>query len=320
MAGLVRSRALNRASRSALLRKDRQGVASTVGTIMALLVFLAFMALITNSYVPAWMLDNERSHMNEVVDQFGEMKGKVDSMISQQRVTGDSSMNMYAPMTMGAAGVPLFATPTVGLLTYSPQGSNPSGLNIQFNYSATGGPSGTYVVPVDVDGGGKVELYAPNRYYVQQWLGYENGAIILKQEDGQSIRAYPNLDFAKDNNTINIAFTQIDIIGNNQSLTGSDTVGFSMDLIYTDAQEYSIGVGGRTFSLTFTTTYGSAWYKYFDQKCKAQGLVNGTDYTLTTPAQVTGAETGLTTLSLTLKNCNELTYNRAYVSMTMLTS
>jgi hypothetical protein len=320
MAGLVRSRALSRTRRAALLRKDRQGVASTVGTIMALLVFLAFMALITNSYVPAWMLDNERSHMNEVIDQFGEMKGKVDSMISQQRVTGDSSINMYAPMTMGAAGVPLFATPTVGLLTYSPQGADPSGLNIKFNYSATGGPSGTYVVPVDVDGGGKVELYVPNRYYVQQWLGYENGAIILRQEDGQSIRAYPNLDFTKENNTINIAFTQIDMIGNNQSLTGSDTVGFSLDLIYTDSQKVSIGVGGSTFALTFVTTYGDAWYNYFNQKCKGQGLTAGTDYTLTSPVHVAGANEGLETFTLTLKNCNELYYNRAYVSMTMLTS
>ena len=56
----VRTRALTRSSRVALLKKDRQGVASTVGTIMALLVFLAFMALITNTYVPAWMMDNER--------------------------------------------------------------------------------------------------------------------------------------------------------------------------------------------------------------------------------------------------------------------
>jgi hypothetical protein len=294
-------------------------VASTIGTIMALLVFLAFMALIVNSYVPAWMLDNERSHMNESIDQFGELKGKVDSMISQQLVTGDSSINMYAPMTMGASGVPIFASPTAGLLTYNPQGMGASGLNVQFNYTGSGTGS-SFTVPVNIDGGGKVELYAPNRYYVQQWLGYENGAIILKQEDGQSIRAYPNLDISKDNNTLNIAFTQVDLIGNAQSLTGSDTVGFSLDLIYIDSQKYSIGTGGKTFSLRFNTTYGDAWYQYFDQLCRTEGLTNNTDYVLTAPVAVDGSTNGLTTFTMTLKNCNELYYNRAYVSMTMLTS
>lgn len=319
MAVSARSRALSRSSRAALLRKDHQGVASTIGTLMALLVFLAFMALIVNSYVPAWMLDNEHAHMNASVDQFGELKGKVDSMISQQLVTGDTSINMYAPMTMGASGVPIFASPTAGLLTYSPQGMGSSGLNVRFNYTASGTGS-SFTVPVNIDGGGKVELYAPNRYYVQQWLGYENGAIILKQQDGQSIRAYPNLDISKDNNTLNIAFTQIDLIGNSQSLTGSDSVGFSIDLIYIDSHKYSISTGERTFSLRFNTTYGDAWYKYFDQLCRSEGLVNNTDYVLTRPVAVDGSTNGLTTFTLTLKNCNELNYNRAYVSMTMLTS
>lgn len=285
---------------------------------MALLVFLAFMALIVNSYVPAWMLDNERSHMNGAIDQFGQLKGKVDSMISQQRMTGDSSINMYAPMTMGASGVPIFASPTAGLLTYNPQGTGPSGLNVQFSYIGTGTGS-SFTVPVNVDGGGKVELYAPNRYYVQQWLGYENGAIILRQEDGQSIRAYPNLDISKEDDALNIAFTQIDLIGSAQSLTGTDTVGFSLDLIYIDSQKYSIGTGDNTFSLRLNTTYGEAWYNYFVQLCRSEGLVDGTDYELTAPAAVEGSTNGLTTLTFTLKNCNELYYNRAYVSMTMLT-
>lgn len=319
MAGPVRSRALSGPSRAALLKKDHQGVASTIGTLMALLVFLAFMSLIVNSYVPAWMLDNERSHMNETVDQFGELKGKVDSMISQQLVTGDTSINMYAPMTLGSSGVPIFATPTAGLLTYSPEGVGSSSLNVRFNYTASG-TSSSFTVPVNIEGGGMVEFYAPNRYYVQQWLAYENGAIILRQEDGQSIRAYPNLDISKNNDTLNIAFTQIDLIGSRQSMTGSDTVGFSIDLIYIDSHEYTINTGEKTFCLRFNTTYGDAWYKYFDQLCHTKGLTNNTDYVLTSPAAVSGSTDGLTTFSLTLKNCNELSYNRAYVSMTMLTS
>jgi len=60
------------------LRSDEAGVASTVGTIMALLVFLTFISLIVNQYVPAWMKDSEASHMNTALGQFGGIKGSID--------------------------------------------------------------------------------------------------------------------------------------------------------------------------------------------------------------------------------------------------
>ena len=308
----VRTRALTGPRRASLLKKDKQGVASTIGTIMALLVFLAFMALMVNSYVPAWMLDNERSHMNEVMDQFGDLKGKVDSMIAQQRTTGDASINMYAPITMGAPGVPVFASPTAGLLKHVPQGMPNTGINVQFAYATS-----TDDVMVDVDGGGKIELYAPNRYYVQQWLGYENGAIIVKQDDGQTMRAYPNLDVSKSGGMVNIAFTQIDIIGVDQALTGSDTVGFSLDLIYIDAQTYTVS-GDGTWRMSINTTYGTAWWRYFNDTMAAAGLESGVDYVLTPSTQMAASD-DIVQISLTLNNCGAVTYNRAYVSMTMLT-
>jgi len=311
MASSVRTRALGRPRRLSLLKKDRKGVASTVGTIMALLVFLTFMSLIINNYVPAWMLDNERSHMNAVIDQFGQLKGDVDGMITQQRMTGDNSMKLYAPITLGASGVPIFASPTAGILKYEPQGSNVTGLTVQFSYTTTGAD-----VTVSVNGGGKVELYAPNRYYVEQWIAYENGAILLRQTDGQTVRAYPNLDITKTSTSVNVAFTQIDLIGAAQSLTGADSVGFSLDLIYIDAQTYTVG-GDHTWKLTMTTTYPQAWMKYLNETLAEEGLVSGTDYTLIGP---TVLASGASIIGLTLNGCGQVTYNRAYVSMSLLTS
>src|SRR5438445_46768 len=51
-------------------RSDERAVASTVGTIMALLVFLTFLSVIVNQYVPIWMKDSEASHMNLSLGQF----------------------------------------------------------------------------------------------------------------------------------------------------------------------------------------------------------------------------------------------------------
>src|SRR5438046_9753738 len=60
------------------LRSDDRGVASTVGTIMALLVFLTFLSVIVNQYVPIWMTGSEASQMNTVLGQVGGIKGEVD--------------------------------------------------------------------------------------------------------------------------------------------------------------------------------------------------------------------------------------------------
>src|SRR5207247_9334959 len=59
-------------------RSDERAVASTIGTVMALLVFLTFLSVIVNQYVPIWMKDSEASHMNTALGQFGGFKGEVD--------------------------------------------------------------------------------------------------------------------------------------------------------------------------------------------------------------------------------------------------
>jgi len=306
MLSRAHSRALDRRTRARLLRKDQEGVASTVGTIMALLVFLAFMTLITNSYVPAWMLDNERAHMNQVTDQFGELKGKVDSMVVQWSVRGGLNSNMYAPIALGSAGVPLFAVPTIGILKYVPAGSSESSISMTFT------KAGEDAQTKFENEGGKVELYCPNRYYVQQWLAYENGAIIVKQEDGQTMRAYPNLEFTLIDGKVNVRFTQVDLIGKAQSLSGSDSVGLNLNLVYVDMQSFTVKEG-TSWVLELDTAYASAWERYFDEALGGLGLSEGDDYDIDvgTPDQ----KTGVSTVTLTVQDVTALAYDHAIVSM-----
>ena len=283
-------------------------MASTVGTIMAILVFLSLMALITNSYVPAWMLDNEREHMNQVIDQFGELKGKVDSMVVQWTVRGGPSSNMYAPISLGSSGVPLFASPTIGILATAPQDSSISAIEMTFD------PDGRGLLTDR--GGGKVELYCPNRYYVQQWLAYENGAIIMKQEDGQALRAYPGLVFSNTSSGVNIQFTKIDIVGPGTIVSGSGSVGLNIEMVYVESETYSLS---GEWKLKLTTEYGEAWTTYLEGAFSQQGMVNGTDYKLASKP-VTDAKTDVTIIDLTVKNVNVLTVDNAVVRMTTVDS
>src|SRR5436309_5126837 len=101
------------------LRSDERGVASTVGTIMALLVFLTFLSLIVNQYVPVWMKDSEAAHMNTALGNFGSLKGAIDLQVLAAQAAKISGTH-YIPVTsssavsLGVDGVPIFAASTLG--------------------------------------------------------------------------------------------------------------------------------------------------------------------------------------------------------------
>ena len=248
----VRS-AFSASSRSKFIKRDKEGVASTVGTIMALLVFLTFLTLFTNTYSPIWMKENEKNHMDEVLNKFGDMKGKVDSLVVNAQVTGRQTITMYQPITLGSDGVPVFATATAGYMFLKPQGTYDSGVHQSFSHSI-----GSHVYDFNESGGGCLEFYGPNRYYVQQWYTYENGSLLIYQQDGTAIRASPSLSFQLNGDgTINLQFDQVDFIGKNSTVGGQGSAGVIIDLIYHDSQTYDVcdqtsGSDGKVV-LEFTT-------------------------------------------------------------------
>ncbi|MDD1755915.1 MAG: hypothetical protein LUQ39_03670 [Methanomassiliicoccales archaeon] len=295
--------------------RDERGVASTVGTIMALLVFLTFLTLFTNSYIPVWMVDNERTHMNTVMNQFGEMKGKVDILSINARMTGSTDINMYQSIDLGADGIPVFASPTAGMISYAPYGGGNSSVRVIFNYTLG---SSTNVYHFDQNGGGMVQFYAPNRYYVQQWVTYENGAILVRQTDGQTMRAYPSIELSKPNpsSQINMAFEQVDFVGPNSSAAGTSNAGLNIDVIYLDSETYTNANISGTLSpivLVFKSLNGQAWYSYLFQYLHSanNNLVNNTDYVLSPYSASTQ------TVKLVINNVSSFAFSRAITQISV---
>ncbi len=172
-------------------KKDQMGVAAVIGTIMALLVFLTFLTVLVTTWIPVTMKDNERNHMNDVISQFSDMKSGVDNMMVYTSISGEA---LLADLSGGDAG-----------------GSGCTGVRIAYGRLPFGEPERVeqfhddhllhpgriMASPVTLNGGGSVQMYAPNRYYVQQWVAYENGGILVKQDDGQVFRALPEHHFHK---------------------------------------------------------------------------------------------------------------------------
>jgi hypothetical protein len=325
-----RKRILSKSGRARCLRRDQDGVASVIGTIMALLIFLTFMSMFVNTYIPIWMKENERLHMNEVQNQMGEVKGKIDNLIVNAQVTGTSMVNTYEPITLGSDGIPLFASATAGAIILKPTGTATTGTNVMFNYT-----SNAAKIVFNETGGGKLEFYAPNRYYVGQWLAYENGALIVKQEQGEAMKASPSLEIIKSGSTFNVVFTQVDLIGTNSTMVGTGIAGVNINLIYLDTQKYSPhwapnGASQDTTVFNFNTVYNVALMDFMNKTIKAADPFASTTATrIGNQYQIVVSNNGTTEMKLTdtllpnkshmvtlqIINTGTLTLSRAFVQV-----
>jgi len=260
------------------LRHDSEGVASTVGTIMALLVFLTFLSLIVNQYVPVWMKDSESAHMNTALGQFGGLKGAIDLQVLAAQIAQNAGSH-YIPVTsstavtLGLDGVPIFAAPTVGEIVVKPDAGP---WTVAFYYSIRG----VLTKSQDISSG-VIELNVDNRYFIPQRIAYENGAVIRYQIDGQVIRAQPIFEPQRVNNSIDLSFQLISLYGRG-SVAGTTTEIVNTKLFGLDRQDY----GGAetpiksTIWVNHTSTYGLAWYNFFNSTLSRRLGITSGQYTV----------------------------------------
>ena len=263
------------------LRRDDEGVASTVGTIMALLVFLTFLSLIVNQYVPVWMKDSEAAHMSGALGQFGGFKGSVDLQVLAAQIARDAGSH-YIPVTtsnaitLGTDGVPIFAAPTLGEMAVVPDAA---AWTVEFYYDIRGVP--TFVEEAS---SGAISLSVQNRYYIPQRMIYENGAVIRWQADGQVIRAPPVFEAIRLNGSLDMSFQLISLYGRD-SVSGTTTEVVNAKVFGLDRQDY-VDITS-TLWINHTSAYGIAWYQFFNNTLsKALGLTSGTFVSVQSPQQV----------------------------------
>ncbi len=223
------------------------GVATTVGTIMALLVFLSLLSLITQQYIPIWMEDKEAYHVDHAMGQFTQIKSTVDTLVMNQQ----EDYSMYNTVTLGAEGVPLFASRTMGVIRLLPEDG---GMTLNFN-EANGGRSREF------EGSGTLSLEARNRYFEQQTIVYENGAILLQQEEDSIVRAPPQISIEEEDGNYTINIHIIDIQGEETRLGGSRNIGVITELWGTSRISYS---NPENVVIEIATENTGGWERWLD--------------------------------------------------------
>ncbi|MBI5000273.1 MAG: hypothetical protein HZB92_01920 [Euryarchaeota archaeon] len=299
---------------------DSEGVASTVGTIMALMIFMTLLSVFTNQYVPVWMEDNEAKHMSNVEAQFGNLKWAMDNQILAAHNGGSLDIMIYSPVTLGSEGVPMFASPTIGFLNILP---NEGASNISFNYTVYSANYTATLYAVSGNSSGAIEMVAPNRYYVQQTYIYQNDALILEQPDGQIVKSMPQFRIRQEGTFYRLSVAQVSLIGVNKSYAGAGTTGIHTALRYTasDYYENAANISGYDAS-DFTS---NITYKIYSQQAVAwehffTNYLNRTSvpYNASTPTQNHSASFAVCNLTCLDKNIT-FTFDYRYLTSVTVT-
>ena len=306
----------------ALKRKkswDDEGVAATVGTILSLMVFLTFLGMFTNQYVPVWMKENENNHMNTVIGQLSSLKAGVDMQILTTQSSNLASAPLYTPVQLEAAGIPVFASPTAGQLALTIESKGYPSSSLVYNYTVGTGASMKYYQLNGSNGGktgGSLEFKGENRYYVQQVISYENGAIVLNQTKGEIILSGISVRIVNYSDSIMMSVTQISLTGLNKTVGGFGTKGVSTSLQFASYQKY-VNASKATMSMTIITKYGTAWQKYFtDLRSLSNTGIPISNWNIRMSSFVVDTQTYYTVI-MSITGINSLEYTKASVSMTM---
>lgn len=291
---------------------DDEGVAATVGTIMSLLVFLTFMGVFTNQFIPVWMGDNESSHMSDVIQQILALKSDIDGLITDYADSLIAPTPLVVPVTLSSQGIPVFAAPTSGVLSYVPEYTygRPS-----FNTSYT-----SDLEDDDGHSGGELRLYCPNRYYVEQSLIYESGAVILNQSDGEFILSGVQLSVQNYNDNLVLKMTQVTLQGVNKTIGGIGTKTVHADLMYASTIEYTSSPAEEV-TITIVTQHGLAWANYFKRTLNASqaDLTYGADFTVPNPTfyDVPGSLDDYYIVTVTISDVGVFYHTKATVQLSL---
>ena len=296
--------------------KSDEGVSATIGTIMALMVFMFLFGMIQTQYVPVAMKDTEANHMHDLESQFGTIKEKIDNII----MMNSYNYTVYAPITLGSDGIPVFAQPTPGFMRFSP-----SKEQIHIKYVATENISGNSSTTVMYgNSSGYVSVYLPNRYYTQEGYAYSCGSVILYQPSGSVMVANPTFSIINKSGDISASFNMIRLIGENSTLSGTSTVGTHSSLIYTYKDSHTISnishFVNSTLWVNLSTAYPDAWVNWFKTSLENGGLHNytkehGGDFNITVTPENSTVYPSIYSVSIKINNVKMFSLEKSLVEM-----
>lgn len=223
-------------------------------TVLIISLIVIILGVINTVYVPQWMKTAEFQHMNEVSNQFAELKHTLDI----QSITNGSSA-MGSLVTMGTLEIPLFSVHqsfdqlSIPSNTCTFLMTNNSGYDLSFTTDS-------------------ITFTSHNTNFVDQSYIYEAGALILNQVDNSVLLGRPSILVTAYGKNLTISFMNVSVgTGANNFASGRGTYVIYTQIVQNN-QQYTL-IHNVT-NIAIQTNYPDAWYDAFNMTLLHSGIEN----------------------------------------------
>lgn len=278
------------AFKSNFLKSD-SAVSVAIGAAMLLAIGVIFITTIQVYHVPQWIEDAEYAHMSEVLEDMSRFKCEMDFLSTGMEVNPDARILLNSPLRMGGGYIPVIKRmKSGGTLSFDPEGCRMS-VNVLANVTYTGNLTNESCSrTLDC---GAISYKSENSYYLDQLFCYENGALIVVQDDLSFLKLSPGITLNKTSDTTNLTSgTAPNILNLNINAISIDSSSFVLSSnsledirMLSGSRKTLYNIKGResfyninSVSLTIFTDYPKAWEAYFNDIANEANCQN-TDYT-----------------------------------------
>ncbi|WP_319508027.1 hypothetical protein [uncultured Methanolobus sp.] len=241
-------------------------ISSVVSAVLLLGIIVSVITVVNVQYIPEWKTAAEQSHMDDVFYDMAEMKNEVDILSAYVRTDTSASLSVSIPIKMGGGSLPVFSSgKSGGRLAINEENFS---LNIVANT-----PGLTYDSDPVLMNLGTVCYISDNNYFVDQKLVYENGALLISQNNYSLMRLAPHLDMEMTDNATNITMNinAIDINGPKRSVSSNSVEELNIRTNGSDSL-YWEGILFTEVRMTVETSYPSSWVTFFETMAKDSGM------------------------------------------------
>lgn len=253
--------------------KSESAVSSVVAAVLLLGIIVSIITVINVSYIPEWRTGSEQAHMDEVFFDMSNLKSHIDILSATVDSQPSGFVSINVPIRTGGGSIPVVSPGrSSGMLSIN---MNEFSMRTAASDPVLSFSSGTFLEDL-----GSVTYRSDNSNFVDQEYEYENGALILVQDELSLMRQSPSLEIRRTDNDTNITLdiNAVQIRGPVRSVSSNSME--EVNIRYNSSGTLYAGENLFTeFSLTIETEHPPAWKAFLERAADGAGLET-TEYSL----------------------------------------
>lgn len=261
--------------------KSESAAATAIAAILLLALAFTVISVIKLEYVPEWKNNAERDYMYDMLDDMAGVKTSIDilSRITELNNSSNHNISVTVPVDMGGGQISfLEPSKSDGKLVVN---TERCAMTIVPNRPALRIEPDNFTLEC-----GGITCYSENRQYPNQIFRYENGALILANDESSVVRQQPSFIIEDETNKSNctVRIHAVQISGKRDSTSANTIIPLQLtryktETVYDSNDDKNTSRSVNAFNMTIATRYPDAWITYLNETARNQGL-NGTDYTV----------------------------------------